>query len=337
MTDVVQPRGKVRLYAAGGAGVNIASTLDGKAPQDDPAYAQLDITYVDTSKSNLLGRQIDPAKIYLIGDDQSDEEKDGAGKKRKTHLEDIKDCAPSIIQKYPAGDLSIVLGSLSGGSGSVIGPLITRALIQAGKPVINIGIGTTTSVIEINNTIATFKSYEGLVKTLSAPITLAHFQNSVDTPRHVVNDEVRRLIASLMMLYSRQNSELDSQDLINWLRFDQSTSFEPQLTALQVLDHGARDKVEGDVVSIATLTAHGKDAELGVIPEYHCAGFVTNPVKEVEAVLPRHYYITSNFFTRTHRTLIKLSDDIGQQQAARTKRNSILTNNDHLDDSGIVV
>jgi hypothetical protein len=138
-------------------------------------------------------------------------------------------------------------------------------------------------------------------------------------------------------LYSRQNAELDAQDLNNWLNFDKKTSFEPQLAALQVLDHGSRDKVEGDVISIATLSVAGKDSTLGVIPEYHCEGFVTAPVKEVEAVLPRHYYITSNFFTRTHRALLKLIDDIEAQQSARTKRSSILSKDDRVDDSGVCV
>jgi hypothetical protein len=337
MTEVVQPRGKVRLFACGGAGLNIGSSLENKAPQADVAYAQLDITYVDTSKSNLLGRAVNQANVYLVGESDAGEEKDGAGKDRATHYEDIKDCAPSIIQKYPAGDLAIVVSSASGGSGAMIAAELVKNLLLANKPVIAVMIGTTTSVTELKNTIKAFKTYEGVSKAQNKPITMAYYQNTAETPRHVVNDEVRRMIASIMMLYSRQNAELDAQDLNNWLNFDKKTSFEPQLAALQVLDHGSRDKVEGDVISIATLSVAGKDSTLGVIPEYHCEGFVTAPVKQVAAVLPRHYYITSNFFTRTHRALLKLIDDIEAQQSARTKRSSILSKDDRVDDSGVCV
>jgi hypothetical protein len=339
MNAAAQPRGRVQLFACGGTGMNIASSLDGKAPQDDLAYAKLDITYVDTSRSNLIGRNLDPKRVYLVGDDiDASDDKDGAGKVRKTHLEDIKDCAADILQKHQPGDLTIVVGSASGGSGSVIAPLLARALLKAGKPVIAVLIASTTSVIEITNNIDTLKSYEGIVTSLNIPLTIAYYQNSSETPRSVVNDEVRGLIASLMMLYSRQNAELDTRDLNHWLRFDQAkSSFEPQVTALQVRDHAAREQVEGDVISVATLTYPDKDSSLDIVPEYHCEGFVTHAVKEVEAVLPRHYFVTSNFFSRPLKALGKQVEQIGQQQQARTKRNPILSNTDVIDDSGMVV
>jgi hypothetical protein len=338
MTEASQPRGRIMLIACGGTGMNIASSLDGKAPHDDPAYAKLDIGYVDTSHSNLIGRNIDPSRVYLVGDTDETDTRDGAGKMRKVHLEDIKDCTNQILQKYQPGDLTIVLGSGSGGSGSVIAPLIVRACLKAGKPVIGIMVASTGSVIEITNTRDTLASYEGIVTTLGVPLTIAYYQNSAETPRSKVNEEVRGLIASLMMLYSRQNAELDSSDLNHWLRFDLAkSSFEPQLTGLQVTDHKNRENIEGDVISVATLSTPDKDATLNIVPEYHCEGLVTHAIKEVEASLPRHYFITSNFFSRPLKGLLKQIDQVGQQQAARTKRSSILTHSDVVDDSGMVV
>jgi hypothetical protein len=334
MSEMIQPRGKVTVYAAGGAGINIANSLDGRQPASDPTYAQMDISYIDTSRANLKGKSINPDAIYLIGGDH--EEKDGSGKKRDTHFEDIKDCTGDILQKYPAGDLSIVINSLSGGSGSVIGPLLVRALVKAGKPVIAVAIVTTTSKTEIENSLNTLKSYEGIVSALNAPVTLALYHNNADTPRTVVDNEVRGLVASLMMLYSRQNTELDSQDLFNWLRFDRRTSFEPQLSALEVVHQDYQAKVEGEVISVATLTTPDIDAQLTTIPEYHCQGFVMSAEATALRSLPRHYFITSNFFARTNKMLLKYVEQFGQQREARTKRNTMLTNNDVVDDTGMV-
>jgi hypothetical protein len=334
MTEQQQLRGRVRVYACGGTGINIAASLDGKQPKEDLAYAQLDITYIDTSKSNLLEKKLDQNRVYLVGDGL--EEKDGAGKMRRTHFEDIKDCTGDILQRHEPGDLSVVISSLSGGSGSVIAPLIVSRLLKAGKPVIAIGIASLASKVEILNTLDTFQSYEGIITKLEMPITLAYYQNGTDTPRATVDAEVRGLIASLMMLYSRNNAELDSQDLKHWLRFDQNkSSYEPQLSALQVVYHANQSAIEGDVISIATLTAPDVDATLTTIPEYHCQGIVTKADGEVKKVLPRHYFITSNYFVRVHKTLQRLIEQFNQQSGSRTRRITMLTSDVDLDDSGM--
>lgn len=330
-----QPRGRVRLFACGGTGINIAASLDGRPPKEDLSYAELDIAYLDTSKANLLNKKLDQARIYQVGD--GIEEKDGAGKIRRTHFEDIKDCSGEILQRFPAGDLTIIISSLSGGSGSVIAPMIGSRLLKAGKPVIFIGIASSASKIELENVRDTLASYEGVVSATGAPVTMAYFLNSATTPRTVVDAEVRGLIAALMMLYSRQNAELDRQDLNNWLRFEQRTSFEPQLTALQLAHHTSQDAIEGDVISIATLTTPDQDATLAIVPEYHCQGYVSKASDEQAKMLPRHYYIASNYFARTYKALTKQIEAFKDASGARTKRVSILTGSESIDDSGIVV
>ena len=69
--------GKVKLFACGGAGINIGLRLEqyrGKNVATDP-FAEIEVVYIDTSRSNMDG-VIDPKHSYIL------ENLDGSGKVR---------------------------------------------------------------------------------------------------------------------------------------------------------------------------------------------------------------------------------------------------------------
>ena len=137
--STIQPKGRVRLYAAGGCGLNIGGQLAAHRDRNETAFANLDIVYVDTSKSNLRNG-IDAANVYLIPD------LDGSGKVRSENHAEIGQHIRQILHKFSPADLNIVLSSAAGGSGSVIAPLLASELLASDAPTIVIARPTRVSM-----------------------------------------------------------------------------------------------------------------------------------------------------------------------------------------------
>ena len=69
------PKGKVKLYACGGGGINIGHLFEQHRGKSEAGFAQIDVTYIDTSRSNVKAG-ITADNLYLL------EGLDGSGKLR---------------------------------------------------------------------------------------------------------------------------------------------------------------------------------------------------------------------------------------------------------------
>jgi cell division GTPase FtsZ len=162
-----------KLYGAGGAGINIASRLE--SLRDGSNGVLLDgfsISYLDTSDSNVDHNKINKEHLYLI------EGANGSGKNRAENYSIIKEQIKRILLDHKPQDFNVVIHSLSGGSGSVIGPLLANELLDQGKDVVVIIVGSTDSTIEINNSIKTIKSYAGISAKQKKPIVAIYYENN---------------------------------------------------------------------------------------------------------------------------------------------------------------
>ena len=146
----------ISVFCAGGCGTNI-----GKQITD----LDIEVNYIDTSTSNLKGVKSD--NIFVL------ENIDGAGKDRSKTYEHFKDIAGDVVIKFkPSPSLNVVVSSLSGGSGSIIAPLIAKELIRQGHNTIVIAIDSKHSVKELDNTIKTFKTYQSISVSVKKAISL---------------------------------------------------------------------------------------------------------------------------------------------------------------------
>lgn len=101
-----------RLYACGGAAANIAKELYRSHGAKDPGFAELNITFVDTSRSNIP-KEVKEEFYHIQG--MGDAVVDGSGKVRDTNYKAVTLAVPDILHRYKAGDINIVLHSASGG------------------------------------------------------------------------------------------------------------------------------------------------------------------------------------------------------------------------------
>jgi len=286
MSDAIKlaPKGRMRLYAAGGAPINIVGELDSVQINPD-LLAEFHIVQIDTSPSNLTSRSSN-VENYLMA---IPNKVDGGGKNRTENEALIEEHVKPILKAHPPMDVNIVLSTGSGGSGSVIATKLVNELLLRGETVIVLLIGTIGSRIEANNSIDTIKNYEQIAKVRNAPVVMHYMQNSKTMPREKVNEHMRSTICWIGMLFSRRNIGLDSMDLRNWLYFTRPEvikGLKAQVYSLTVLlrelTEAGDDKFEeeldrlGNVLSVATLARTGKPTEMpeDFIPEYHTDGFV---------------------------------------------------------------
>lgn len=323
---------KINIYACGGAGINVAKFFESHRGRKEPGLASIDPIYIDTSLSN-----IDPIlseeSTYII------EGLDGSGKIRSENYSVISESVLDILLKHPVGDLNIVLSSGSGGSGSVIAPSLVSELLNRDKPTLVFIIGSSDSGIELNNTVRTLKSYEAIAKLRTAPVVAMYFENSEKTSRKIVNLDAQKALAILAVFFSGENTELDSSDVKNWLKYTKVTSFQPHLS---MMDFSIKTlECEKGVTPIAVITLAEEDSvtTLGVPVEYQAVGYASKDIFAKLKLTPAvHAVILDGTLTSIYKRLDKDLAALNEAKAARSNiKVSILDSTDTPTSNGLVL
>lgn len=329
MTEKI--KGRVRLYACGGAGVNIGKQFEKFRGNDEVGMAHIDISYIDTSRSNLDSTIPDEA-AYLLKD------LDGSGKVRKENYHEITAHTRDILQRHPEQDVNVVISSAAGGSGSVIAPSLVSELLERDVPTLVVLIGSTDTRLEIDNTLKTIKSYEAISKLRNKPVVVKYLQNSKLTPRQQVDTEVLQFITAVLAVWSRENSELDSKDLFNFLNFQRVTTFPAQLTAINNYIECFPEEHPGEVVSVVTLCRPGDDSSLPITPDYQAVGFLPGGVADrMLSAAPFNLVITTDLLASAAKVLNARLNELEQAQRARLASASVLTDKDSATDTGLIL
>lgn len=326
-----KPLGTMVIYAAGGAGINIGTVFEEfKDSKIASGFASIRVHYIDTSTANFNGRQT-AENIYRVPG------RDGSGGVRITNAKEIAECMPDVLLKFPPGDINIVLGSLSGGSGSVIGPIIAGELLSRKESVIAVGIASSDTRKRLENSITTLKSYEGQVNRYKRALTMVYEENEPGKPFEIVDQQVIHAITTLSSLFSRQNKALDTEDLRNWLDFPKSTNHPVKLAALGTYE-GPVNGVKATIMSVATLARPEYDTYLGQTVGYQQVGYVSDAAHaHVKLTQPLHFAILDGVIQSAFRTLderIKSLDE--QERANRRDSGSLIDSTDQVSDNGMV-
>lgn len=327
MTQVT--KGKINVVGCGGTGANVVSRIEELASKNYDGFADISTYYVDTSVSNLIGTDIPREKFYQI------DGKEGSGAIRSENSAEIKDSAPTIAHKICGADLIILVASAGGGSGSVISPLLARILMDKDQQFIVFLVGSAETVTYARNTKKTIESFDGAVQTKNKSLTLAYFQNSAAMKRADVDRRIFNMISSLAVLYSRQNKEMDPQDLRNWLRFERATSSEAQLSVLNIIGNQEEHFVPGNLLSLATLTTDDLDTNFGnELVEYQTIGYFQAKDDEMRQKLPLHFTISDGILREVTDDLDKMLEKFGEAKQAAPKKKP-LANVAKLDEDGM--
>jgi hypothetical protein len=314
-------RGAIKIYGCGGTGITIGSTFEHYRDHDEVGMARLDVSYIDTSRSNLKpGMQQD--KIFIV---PGLDDKDGSGKNRAQNAKLIMKHAKQILQEQEPGYLNVFISSASGGTGAVAAAILSNELLAAGHMVINVTVGVADSGAEIENTLDTLKSFEGLVRQHKKTVPVAYFENSKATPMSAVDEKVTELIVALAVMFSRQNEGLDTQDMINFLNVDVLTKFPAHVVGLESC---VGELVEGehrDTITVSSAVSNKDARGIDFVLPYTTFGILPAEVsKEISSQSPLHLVTKAYPFNDIATRLKKAITDMEKAAKASTAASSVL-------------
>lgn len=198
----------VSIIAAGGCGQNILK----KILQSNPKFDQnIEYRIIDTSASNVAG--LESIQFDAIGEL-------GSGKDRGKNLDAIQkyiDTHPDLFKQ--AKDITFILFSLAGGSGSVIAPLLAHRIMRnTNKAVVLVAVVDNSSERDCINSINTIRSFAASAEKNGHYFPVMLFNNA-GVGRFVVNKTAaRRVIEMVDLLTNNSIEELDYNDKMHYLR-----------------------------------------------------------------------------------------------------------------------
>lgn len=254
----------VNVYCCGGTGINLGAKIN---------QPNCNIINIDSSTSNLGSAD----NAYLI------ENMDGAGKLRAVTYEAFKTDAENVLHNHkPSQGLNVVISSLSGGTGSVIAPLITRELLERGNTVIVIAVATDHSVKELENSVNTILTYNNFSQKTGKPISM-YYCNAKS--RLEVDNSILAFMATLSIITDREiTREFDTADLHNWVNYNLVTSLPVGISFIQA---GLNNEISSmqttnqnkDIYLASSILISNKEDSYceGAIPEYLAKVLVVDP------------------------------------------------------------
>jgi len=310
---------KTRVYAAGGCGINLGSQLQ---------YPTAEVCFIDTSGSNLSDR-VDESAVHTI------KGIDGSGKNRRENYEPIIGEVDTVVDRFQPGDFNLVLFSASGGSGSVIGPLLLKNLLERAIPVVAVVVGADDSAIAVTNTINTLKSLESVSAVTGQPVVMAYHENTTGVTRQMIDDEVLFALEALCELTNQNNRELDTTDLTNWVQYQKvAPSIQPQLSSLAVFDSRQEAAKQVEPIAVASLyNDPSKDTAFGN-PLYATVGY---PRDGMDIASQMHYVINTADVEDVFSHLTERQGELNKVYSQYRQRRTRVDVDDNLTGDGIVL
>lgn len=318
-------RGKISLFACGGAGINVGTAFENYRDHTETGMAEIDTIYFDSSKSNLKPNMpID--KIYLLP------EVDGSGKERRQNSALIMKSAKEMLQKHRPSYVNVVICSASGGTGSVLAASLIKELLDQDQLVIAVTIGVADSGTEIKNTLDTLKTFEGIVQATKKPISVAYFENNKDTPPTKVDEKITELIVAISVLFSRQNEGLDTRDMYNFLNFDRMTPYEAHAAGLETYAGILDPEDHKDTITVASAVTNKDQRGIDFLIPYTCYGVLPSEISsEISEQAPIHLVTKAFAFNEIAKRLRGHLDEMNRAAAANTARSEVLVDDEVLE------
>lgn len=308
----------VSIIGCGGCGTNVIKLLN---------IPNVNIGIIDTSKSNLLNLP-DNCVIDIIETD-IDQAK-GSGKIRGSNSDIIQQNVTGIKQLHPISDITIIIHSFSGGSGSVIGPLLASYLVGNNNPVIIVGVLDTVSGQDVLNTTNTIRTYQHLADENDLYFPAQLFDNKLG--RRNVDQFMVDYIKNIVRLFTSRNiHELDVSDKKNYLRPKMTGEYDPGIYMLDIYCTGQLGEDMSPVHGTIIVNEHGDTSNIN-IPETGILYSGTSDTEWYISTIGRHIdsiYLSTledranKFASLSHTSSSKLSD-IGKKVPGKPSKSGLV-------------
>jgi hypothetical protein len=304
----LQKRTVVTIYATGGTAINIGYLISLEDTLEKAnIFCEFRVRYIDTSNKNLLNKNIDMKDVYLF-------QAEGAGQVRKSVYDLVQATHGDVFKKFAPTDINIVLFGCGGGSGSVIGPVLSSTLIKAGRPTFLVGIGAVDTLKHAENTRDTISTLQGISAKLQRPVILNYHENIPGVVEDPINKKVLFNIITTAVLLSGQVERIDSSDIANWLDYTRVTNQSASLTFCSVVV--SNDKLAETVRPFAALSIHRTEA---VTPrndslDFKKIGYLKDLPGDADSL---HFYLDKPSVQETYTRVAKQVEHLTALSAAR--------------------
>lgn len=339
---MIKPKNTVRIWCCGGGGINIGTMVESYRADNNPAFANFKVSYIDTSDANIATTQRDENSVYRFKSTRPNETVNGSGGIRRTNAELIIENVDDILLKHPAEDMNIVCFTASGASGSTVGPSLVSELLARGKFVIAMVIGDTQTNNRTKNTASTLKSLVAISQMRKSNVAIYYDENSESRSRDAVNLNMVSTFTSFLALFSGNNAELDNEDLYNWINYTRLVpGMEPELVRIEVVG-ASRAELDVTPVTVATLTSASSGDRTGLkeghVPEEQFVGYLSNDVPtEILNELPVHFMTVNDSDELLANVLKKVSRVDEVRKASQTPRMQVLSENENVMSNGLIL
>jgi hypothetical protein len=340
------------IHHCGGAGLNIARYLQGAGlANQGSGFCNVVSRFIDTSDNNLGDLPADT--FWKVTSDSFDNSTiDGSGGERRTNVAAIS----SNILKYldsvgyvneVVGEYHVVIFSGSGGSGSVLAPLLISNLRKRDIPVLAIMVGDSSNGLSCRNTLNTMATMEQISKVVAGkPIGMLYYNNdAVDGTdasgkENNVNADIYRALTVMSVYLSGDNGDIDSKDMINFLSPDRysTISIAPNLYTIRIHTGGPVKNNKGEINLIGrTLTLPDNKSAPDVVLLQHKYGTVSDPnvLEQVGDLLPIHMVLTADSLKDEHAMLTTTVNEY--DIIMNSIKSSSLSGADEATDNGLVI
>lgn len=165
------------------------------------------ITTIDTSGVDGDHPNVDCIRIPGLN---------GSGKHRKENSKSITNFISNYVPQKTFQDVVIVVCSFSGGSGSVIGPLLAGEIMRQGKIAIVVGVIDTDSEVDTTNAFNTLRTLDNLTKKRNSYLPVILFDNSKG--RHIVDRGIDTVMQRLSSILDEPYTGIDMKDRLKFLK-----------------------------------------------------------------------------------------------------------------------
>lgn len=357
---------KLNVIAAGGAGISISDKVVNKIAELGSGFATVEKYFIDSSINNIDKIEHDSNRFYKIKSTQVGAgEIAGAGGNRTNNVQDVMVGVNEFLNKFKftkpvTGEYVVVIFSGSGGSGSNIGSLLLKELMNRDIPAVAIMVGDSSSGEACVNTIGVLSGLDNIAKSIGKSVSLFYVNNNSMNKKQAkkesdlaisqgekedrANEQIFHFMVGLSLFTSGVNESLDYSDVKTLLCPHNIKTFKSNLAPGVYnicLTNDLNNLPDGfDVMLARSLTAEGEnDVSLGDnILLSHKAGKVVdeNAIESCKGRLPIFLASTVNYLNKEVDNLNTIAANM--VNIAKGIENKTITSSvgDHDSESGLV-
>lgn len=198
--DVSAYRGpKILLVGCGGCGINVARMISKQTGSN--------MFFLDTGPGNTFPGE----NLFVIGSGEG-----SGGVQDKNAMEAVKRIPSMKIEPDHVPDIAIVCHSLSGGSGSFIGPYVTKHFLSQGIQCVVIGVLDSGSATQAQNTVQSLSNLKTVAEKSGSTVDIMAFDNKSGTLAEL-NTIIGLKGSALVRLLTAPTMEIDRNDRRHFL------------------------------------------------------------------------------------------------------------------------